>query len=88
MQRRDYMTAYVEDLPPSSTSTRSARPACASASTRWAARASPTGQAIAERHRLDLEIVNDQIDPTFRFVPLDWDGKTAWTAPPPTRWPG
>jgi phosphoglucomutase len=33
-------------------------------------------QAIAERHRLDIEIVNDQVDPTFRFVPLDWDGKT------------
>src|SRR6185295_4480937 len=31
--------------------------------------------AIAERHRLDLEIVNDAIDPTFRFVSLDWDGK-------------
>src|SRR3954453_14959395 len=31
--------------------------------------------AIAERHGLDLEVVNDAIDPTFRFVPLDWDGK-------------
>jgi phosphoglucomutase len=31
--------------------------------------------AIAERHRLDLEVVNDAVDPTFRFVPLDWDGK-------------
>jgi phosphoglucomutase len=31
--------------------------------------------AIAEVHGLDLEIVNDRIDPTFRFVPLDWDGK-------------
>jgi phosphoglucomutase len=32
-------------------------------------------EAIAEMHGLDLEIVNDEIDPTFRFVPLDWDGK-------------
>ena len=32
-------------------------------------------QAIAEIHGLDLEIVNDAVDPTFRFVPLDWDGK-------------
>ena len=32
-------------------------------------------QAIAERHGLDLTITNDQVDPTFRFVPLDWDGK-------------
>jgi phosphoglucomutase len=32
-------------------------------------------QAIAERHGLDLEVVDDALDPTFRFVPLDWDGK-------------
>ena len=31
--------------------------------------------AIAERHRLELEVVNPEVDPTFRFVPLDWDGK-------------
>jgi phosphoglucomutase len=31
--------------------------------------------AIAERHRLDLTVVSDALDPTFRFVPLDWDGK-------------
>jgi phosphoglucomutase len=31
--------------------------------------------AIAERHRLELEVVNAGLDPTFRFVPLDWDGK-------------
>jgi len=32
-------------------------------------------QAIRDRHGLDLEIVNEELDPTFRFVPLDWDGK-------------
>jgi phosphoglucomutase len=32
-------------------------------------------EAIAERHRLELDVVNDAVDPTFRFVPLDWDGK-------------
>jgi phosphoglucomutase len=31
--------------------------------------------AIADVHSLELEIVNDALDPTFRFVPLDWDGK-------------
>ena len=31
--------------------------------------------AIAERHHLDLTVVSDALDPTFRFVPLDWDGK-------------
>jgi phosphoglucomutase len=30
---------------------------------------------IAELYRLDLDIVNDAIDPTFRFMTLDWDGK-------------
>jgi phosphoglucomutase len=30
---------------------------------------------IAEVHRLDLTVVNDEIDPTFRFMTLDWDGK-------------
>jgi phosphoglucomutase len=30
---------------------------------------------IAERHGLDLTIVNDAIDPTFRFVPADHDGR-------------
>src|SRR5215218_2890485 len=31
--------------------------------------------AIAERHRLDLTVVNPQVDPTWRFMTLDWDGK-------------
>ncbi|CAN5723637.1 phosphoglucomutase (alpha-D-glucose-1,6-bisphosphate-dependent) [soil metagenome] len=31
--------------------------------------------AIAERYRLDLDIVNPLVDATFRFVPLDWDGQ-------------
>jgi phosphoglucomutase len=30
---------------------------------------------IAERYRLDLSVVNDVVDPTFRFMTLDWDGK-------------
>ena len=30
---------------------------------------------IAERYGLDLEVVNDEVDPTFRFMTLDWDGK-------------
>ena len=35
----------------------------------------PYWPVIAERYGLDLTVVNDQIDPTFRFVPLDHDGK-------------
>ncbi|HSK97348.1 MAG TPA: phosphoglucomutase, partial [Euzebyales bacterium] len=30
---------------------------------------------IAERHRLHLDIVDDTVDPTFRFMTLDHDGK-------------
>jgi phosphoglucomutase len=30
---------------------------------------------IIERYGLNLEIVNPTVDPTFRFMPLDWDGK-------------
>ena len=30
---------------------------------------------IAERYGLNIEIVNPSVDPTFRFMPLDWDGK-------------
>jgi phosphoglucomutase len=30
---------------------------------------------IAERFGLNIEIVNPLVDPTFRFMPLDWDGK-------------
>ena len=31
--------------------------------------------AIAERYRLALTIVSDVVDPTFRFMTLDWDGR-------------
>lgn len=30
---------------------------------------------IAERHRLPLTVVNPLVDPTWRFMTLDWDGK-------------
>jgi phosphoglucomutase len=31
--------------------------------------------AIAERYGLDLTIINSEIDPTFRFMTVDWDGQ-------------
>ena len=31
--------------------------------------------AIAERHGLDLTVVNPLVDPTWRFMTLDWDAK-------------
>jgi phosphoglucomutase len=30
---------------------------------------------IGERYGLDLTVVNTDVDPTFRFMTLDWDGK-------------
>ncbi|HXI81736.1 MAG TPA: phosphoglucomutase (alpha-D-glucose-1,6-bisphosphate-dependent) [Verrucomicrobiae bacterium] len=31
--------------------------------------------AIADRHRLDITVVNDRVDPRFGFMTYDWDGK-------------
>ena len=31
--------------------------------------------AIAERYGLDLSVVNEEVDPTFRFMTVDWDGQ-------------
>jgi phosphoglucomutase len=30
---------------------------------------------IAERYRLELQVLNPLVDPTFRFMALDWDGR-------------
>jgi phosphoglucomutase len=30
---------------------------------------------IAERYAVDIEVVNSTVDPTFRFMSLDWDGR-------------
>jgi phosphoglucomutase len=32
-------------------------------------------EPIAERYGLKLKVVNETVDPTFRFMTLDWDGK-------------
>jgi phosphoglucomutase len=32
-------------------------------------------QPIIERYRLDATIISDAVDPTFRFMTVDWDGK-------------
>lgn len=31
--------------------------------------------AVAERHGVDVAVVNDVADPTFRFMTVDWDGR-------------
>jgi phosphoglucomutase len=71
----DYVAAYVEDLP-AAVDLEAVRgaglrlgvdPLGGAAVDYWA--------AIADRYRLDLEVVNDAVDPTFRFMSVDWDGK-------------
>ncbi|KWR91338.1 phosphoglucomutase (alpha-D-glucose-1,6-bisphosphate-dependent) [Cupriavidus sp. IDO] len=31
--------------------------------------------AIGERYGLDLTVIDDEVDPTFRFMSVDWDGQ-------------
>jgi phosphoglucomutase len=71
----DFLAAYVDDLPAVLD-----LDAVRAAGVRIGA--DPLGGAsvdywgeIAERHRLDLTVVNPLVDPTWRFMTLDWDGK-------------
>src|SRR5664280_1428961 len=32
-------------------------------------------EPIADRYKLNLSVVNKEVDPTFRFMTVDWDGK-------------
>src|SRR3954469_16189758 len=74
-RRHDYLTAYVSDLESvidldairGASLKLGVDPLGGASAEYWA--------AIAERHRLDLEIVNDAIDPTFRLLSLDWGGQ-------------
>jgi phosphoglucomutase len=71
----DFLAAYVDDLP-------SAIDIDAIRAAGVRIGADPLGGAsvdywgeIAERHMLDLTVVNPLVDPTWRFMTLDWDGK-------------
>ncbi|GAB3141716.1 phosphoglucomutase (alpha-D-glucose-1,6-bisphosphate-dependent) [Micromonospora sonneratiae] len=73
--RYDFLGAYVDDLP-AAVDIRAIR----SAGVRIGA--DPLGGAsvaywgeIADRHGLDLTVVNPTVDPTWRFMTLDSDGK-------------
>lgn len=73
--RYDYVSGYVNDLG-------SVLDLDAVASARLKLGVDPLGGAsvaywgrIAERYKLDLTVVNDGVDATFRFMTLDWDGK-------------
>jgi phosphoglucomutase len=73
--RHDFISSYVGDLPQviemdllrSSSLKLGVDPLGGSAIAYW--------EPIAARFGLNLEIVNRTVDPTFRFMPLDWDGK-------------
>ena len=73
--RFDYLSAYIDNLPNVLD-----LDAIRNAGVRIGA--DPLGGAavaywgeIAERHRLDLTVVNDAVDPRWAFMPLDADGK-------------
>jgi phosphoglucomutase len=75
VRTHDFMTPYVDDLG-------SVVDIEAIAASGVRLGADPMGgasvaywQRIAERYRLDLEVVRREVDPTFRFIPLDHDGK-------------
>ncbi|WP_405145183.1 phosphoglucomutase (alpha-D-glucose-1,6-bisphosphate-dependent) [Sphaerisporangium sp. NBC_01403] len=73
--RYDFLGSYVDDLP-------SVIDVAAIRGASVRIGADPLGGAsvaywgeIAERHGLDLTVVNPAVDPTWRFMTLDWDGK-------------
>ncbi len=75
VHRRDYVSAYVDDL-----GAVIDLDAIREAGVRLGV--DPLGgasleywRAIGERHGLDVTLTSDAVDPTFAFVPLDWDGK-------------
>ena len=75
VQRHDYMDAYVDDLPNvvdvdiirKAGIRIGADPLGGASVDYWA--------AIAERHKLELTVVNPLVDATWRFMTLDHDGK-------------
>ncbi|MBI5128737.1 MAG: alpha-D-glucose phosphate-specific phosphoglucomutase [Rhodopseudomonas palustris] len=75
VHRRDYITPYVEDLAHvvDMEAIRSAGvklgidPLGGAAVHYW--------QPIIERYKIDAKVVSDAVDPTFRFMTVDWDGK-------------
>ncbi len=61
--------------PTSWTWTRCAPRASRSASIPWEAPGSRYWGVIAERYGVPITVVSDVVDPTFRFMSVDWDGK-------------
>jgi phosphoglucomutase len=73
--RHDYLNAYVADLA-------NVIDLDAIRAAKISLGVDPLGGAgvhywgrIAERYGLDLTVVNEAVDPTFRFMTVDWDGQ-------------
>jgi phosphoglucomutase len=73
--RHDFLTPYVDDL-------HNVIDMDAIRSSGLSVGVNPLGGAgvhywepIAKRYGLNLKVVNEAVDPTFRFMTLDWDGK-------------
>jgi phosphoglucomutase len=74
-QPYDYVATYVQDLP-SIVDLDAVRAAGLKLGVDPLGGASVAyWQAIAELFSLELTVVNPSVDPTFRFMTLDWDGK-------------
>ena len=71
----DFTARYVEDLPRAVNMEAIAASGIRLAVDPLGGASLPLWEAIADRYRLNLTIVNREIDPTFRFVPCDKDGK-------------
>jgi phosphoglucomutase len=74
-RRFDFVTAYVDDLA-------SVLDMDAIRGAKLSLCADPLGGAgvaywgrIAERYGLSMTVAHDEVDPTFRFMSVDWDGK-------------
>ena len=75
LERRDLVSGYVDDIGAALD-----LPTVAAAGLKIGAdplggSALPYLQPLAERWNLDLTVVDDVLDPTFSFMPLDHDGK-------------
>ena len=73
--RRDYLNAYINDLG-------SVIDLDVIRGAKLSLGVDPLGGAgvhywarLAEKHGLNLTVVNDEVDPTFRFMTVDWDGQ-------------
>jgi phosphoglucomutase len=71
----DFMGSYVDDLPQVVDIARIKEAGVRIGADPLGGASVHYWQEIADRHGLDLTVVNPLVDPTWRFMTLDWDGK-------------